>query len=77
LGLGNDELKYIEKTFSDGSSEFVWFYPVHTGSGFQIEHFSSMIETCTTVSASYGGDGGFGGGGSSGGAGGGGGGSAG
>ena len=77
LGLGNDELKYIEKTFSDGSSEFVWFYPVHTGSGFQIEHFSSMIETCTTVSASYGGDGGFGGGGgSSGGAGGGGGGSA-
>ncbi len=77
LGLGNDELKHIEKTFTEGFNEFVWFYPSHSGSGFHIEHFSSIIETCTTVSASYGGDGGFGGGGgSSGGAGGGGGGSA-
>ena len=36
-------------------------------SGFQMEHFSSMIETCTAVSSSYGGDGGFGGGGDGGG----------
>ena len=76
LGLGNNELKNIEKTFSEGYNEFVWFYPVHSGSGFHVEHFSSMIETCTTVSAGYGGDGGFSGGGGGGGAGGGGGGSA-
>tara|TARA_B100001013_G_scaffold272887_1_gene173653 strand:+ start:44 stop:496 length:453 start_codon:yes stop_codon:yes gene_type:complete len=76
LGLGNNELKNIEKTFSEGYNEFVWFYPVHSGSGFHVEHFSSMIETCTTVSSGYGGDGGFSGGGGGGGAGGGGGGSA-
>ena len=76
MGLGNDELKHIEKTFNDGFNEFIWFSSGHSDSGFQMEHFSSMIETCTAVSSSYGGDGGFGGGGDGGGAGGGGGGDA-
>ena len=67
MGLGNDELKHIEKTFNDGFNEFIWFSSGHSDSGFQIEHFSSMIETCTAVSSSYGGDGGFGGGGDGGG----------
>ena len=71
LGIKNERMKDIIRNFNfNEGGEFHWFYAGDSG-GSGLDSFSSMIDTGSTFSASFGSDGGGGGGGGDGGGGGG------